>query len=288
MNAGRHEKGQVLPVLLVVFVALAAAAVMLFQIGRTTSLAAEATSAADAAALAAAIEMRDQLHALVASQGYADTDLVNEDQLWASAQESAARNGGNVIDLIMDELKVSVFVETVDGLDESASSVDSEGARASTSATAELQPTYTYPTNLLGGAINPSSLSDIEAADWKEFKDEIEGKPLDIVAVGVFLQSLGFHVAEHPAFGGVCTNGCHVENSWHYRNGAIDINFYGGDEKAAIEAVVGQIAALGYHVLWQVEDHYDHLHVDIGAPGAPGEYAGSGYGPAAFEIVLVD
>jgi hypothetical protein len=288
MNAGRHEKGQVLPVLLVVLVALAAAAVMLFQIGRTTSLAAEATSAADAAALAAGIEMRDQLNAQVASRGLADTELVDEDAMWAAAQESAARNGGTVTNLVVDGLSVTVTVETVEALDEAARSVDSEGARASTFATAELQPTYTYPGGLSGGVINPSSLSDIQAADWKEFKEEIAGKPLDIVALGTFLQSLGFHVAEHPAFGGVCTNGCHVENSWHYRNGAIDVNFYGGDEKAAIDAVVGQIAALGYHVLWQVEDHYDHLHVDIGAPGAPGEYAGSGYGPASFEVILVE
>jgi hypothetical protein len=280
-----HEEGQIIPVLLVVLFGLAAAAVLLFQIGKTASLAAEATSAADAAALAAAYSVRDQLHAQVVRNGYADLDLVDMDSARVKAEAAARKNGGTVTALERSGLEVTAFVETLDALEDDASPLGAEGTKATTTATAELKPSYVFPGTLPNLGIAP--VQAIEDADWEAFAKQIEGKPLDIVALGVFLQSLGFHVSEHPAFGGVCYT-CHVTNSWHYRNGAIDVNYYLGDEMAAIDAIVGHIRALGYHVLWRVEDHFDHLHVDIGAPGAPGEYAGSGYGPAVFEVILVD
>ncbi len=36
---------------------------------------------------------------------------------------------------------------------------------------------------------------------------------------------------------------------------------------AAFDPIAGDISALGYNVLWRVPDHYNHMHIDIGAPG---------------------
>jgi hypothetical protein len=99
-----------------------------------------------------------------------------------------------------------------------------------------------------------------------------------------------FQVGEHPAFGGV--NPVHTEGSWHYRNGAIDVNFGAGEsaaEKAAINPLISHITELGYGVIWLSEGHFDHAHFDLGGSraGIVGDFAGSAYGPSVFEISLV-
>ena len=52
-----------------------------------------------------------------------------------------------------------------------------------------------------------------------------------IIGVGNAIEKLGFVVSEHPSFGGVtgqCRNDPHTFGSYHCKNLAIDINYYGG------------------------------------------------------------
>ncbi|MGH2697742.1 MAG: hypothetical protein ACRDJL_00905, partial [Actinomycetota bacterium] len=81
--------------------------------------------------------------------------------------------------------------------------------------------------------------------------------------------------------------------SWHYRNGAIDVNFGAGQsasEMAAIDPLIPHLGSLGFGIIWRSADHFDHLHVDLGGarPGLIGtDFAGGGYGPSVFEIKFV-
>lgn len=278
-----------MPVLLLLFVALLAAGALLFQYGRATGLAAEARSASDAAALAAARDMRTQMEALQSQFGFADVALLDVARPCTAAAGYAAANGAEVVACSVDPLalEAQVTVRTAEALGEDARGVDSADARGLETARAKLNVSFSLAGGIanLGGGFGP--WTSIAGSAWKAFTQEISGTR-DIVALGSFLAEHGYSVGEHPLFGGVC-GGCHVENSWHYRNGALDINADGapGGEMAALDAIAGQIRAAGFNVLWRVEDHFDHLHADIGAAG-PDQGVPGVFGLARYEIVLIE
>jgi len=68
----RRETGQILPGLIMLMLAILAIGVLAFRIGRAAVLRSGAQTAADAAALAGARSIRDQLVAQVAATGTSD------------------------------------------------------------------------------------------------------------------------------------------------------------------------------------------------------------------------
>ena len=284
-----------MPVLLLLFTALLAAGAILFQVGRATGLSATAQTGADAAALAAAKNLRTQLVNMAMQRGYSDLFLVSDAQVCSAAEDYAARNDSVVTSCEREGLEVQVAVVTQERLGEAAEPIEAEdyqGAQRSRAAL-EARPL------VLGNNIPNLGISGnngggrIPGSEWKEFKEEFANGPLDIVALGSFLQGFGFQVGEHPAFGGVCSNQCHVEGSWHYRNGALDVNYGAGQsasEMAAIDPLIPHLSSMGFGIIWRSEDHFDHLHIDLGGarPGLIGtDFAGGGYGPSVFEIQFV-
>lgn len=95
-----------------------------------------------------------------------------------------------------------------------------------------------------------------------------------IVALGRELQREGFAVGENPAFGGV--HPVHAPHSYHYSGQAIDVNAdnFPGGEKAALDKLYARLKHLRgvVELLWQVPNHFDHLHVAMTGGGklAPG------------------
>jgi hypothetical protein len=90
-----------------------------------------------------------------------------------------------------------------------------------------------------------------------------------LVGFGKRLQEMGFNVAEHPAFGGV--HPVHSKNSLHYSGNAIDVNYDGHGqafETAKINSILGLIQSAGLRSIWQVADHFDHIHIDTGKGGS--------------------
>lgn len=91
-----------------------------------------------------------------------------------------------------------------------------------------------------------------------------------IVALGRQLQKMGFHVAEHPAFGGVAP--VHSPNSYHYQGRALDVNYYpAGNEPGKLDFLYNWIKenVTGVQeLLWRVAGHYGHLHVAMANGGA--------------------
>lgn len=106
----------------------------------------------------------------------------------------------------------------------------------------------------------------------------------NLVSIGRNLQSQGFRVSEHPAFGGV--QGGHSSGSYHYAGRAIDINWgpagQSAEEMAVLTGIGKKLAATvpGIKELlgpWNDPNHRDHLHVAM-------DTGGWVRGPATVEI----
>jgi hypothetical protein len=86
----------------------------------------------------------------------------------------------------------------------------------------------------------------------------------DIVHVGREILSMGCAVAGHSKFPPV---GRHTPTSWHYKDRALDINWYpGSDEGPKLDDLHGWIqrrAPRRTELLWRVDGHHDHLHLAI-------------------------
>jgi len=289
---GHYEGGQVMPVLLLLFTALLAAGAILFQVGRATGLSATAQTGADAAALAAAKNLRTQLVNMAMQRGYSDLFLVDDAQVCSAAEDYAARNDSVVTSCVREGLEVQVAVVTRENLGEVAEPIEAEDFQGAERSRAELDAQPLVLSNAVpGGGTGSSGTGRIPDGEWRDFKEEFASGPLDIVALGSFLQSFGFQVGEHPAFGGVAP--VHTNGSWHYRNGAIDVNFGAGQsasEMAAIDPLIPHLTSMGFGIIWRSAGHFDHLHIDLGGarPGLIGtDFAGGGFGPSVFEIQFV-
>lgn len=107
----------------------------------------------------------------------------------------------------------------------------------------------------------------------------------DLVRLGRWMRSLGYTVGENAALGDPPLPGVHSATGWHYRfggSGAIDVNAdtMPGGEMAALDRLAGILRSRGWHILWRVADHFDHLHVDLAnGIGALGGLAGLGPAP---------
>lgn len=87
-----------------------------------------------------------------------------------------------------------------------------------------------------------------------------------------YAKAAGYRVGEHPSYGGV--HPVHMKDSWHYKQGAADINYgvNGPVERAKLLALIPVAESLGLAVTFardgivgSAANHKNHLHVDIGA-----------------------
>ena len=294
------ERGQILPGLLVVMLALLAVGVLMFQVGKAAVLRSGAQTAADAAALAGAEEIKRQLMAQWATTG--TTQLpVNEVLVRAQMRRYAAKNDATLIEssVVIQGVDVKAAVTTKDDLGPGAKEIDEEDAEGEAHARARIELT---PVLGVGGSIGPlpgggggsGPVPKISGKDWKKIDEELgSGAPDcdDMVRVGKFLQEQGFVVGENAAFGPV---GRHDPQGYHYKcgnRGAIDVNFGGpGDldplEVRAVDPIIAPLRELGFRTIWRAAGHYNHLHADVSASGPIG--AGSGGADGGFTGPLED
>jgi hypothetical protein len=294
------ERGQILPGLLVVLLAVLAVGMLMFQVGKAAVLRSGAQTAADAAALAGAREIKRQLVAQWSTTGTTDITLVDEALVRAQMRAYAKKNDATLIEgsVVIAGVDVKASVTTDGEVGEGAKEVGKEDAEGEARARAQIEITASPG---LGGSIGPlpgggdgGPVPRISDAEWKEIAEKLGSGPPDcddMVALGRFLADQGFAVAENSAFGPV---GGHTEGSYHYRcggRGAIDVNFGPpGDlvkaETDAVDPIIAPLRELGFRTIWRAPDHYNHLHVDVSASGAIG--AGSGGAGGGFAGPLED
>jgi hypothetical protein len=299
----RGESGQILPGLVVVLLSLLALGALMFQVGRAAVLRSDAQTAADAAALAGATEIKRQLMAQWATYGTTDVQLVSEPLVLAKMADYARRNGARIVAHDIDGIDVKVTVTTEETLGRDARGSDSEDARGEAKARARL-----FLTGGLGGGggnVGPlpggggggGGVPKISDKQWDELEKDIGSGPPgcdDIIKLGKLMVEVGFLVGENKYFGGI--QGDHADGGYHYQcdapgSGALDVN-YGrpGDlvpeEVAAVDPIIAPLRELGFRTIWRSANHYNHLHVDIANSGPIG--AGSGGATGGFTGALED
>lgn len=149
----RTDRGQIAPALVLVVLALLGAGFALFQVGRASVLQAKVTTSADAAALAAAEELKRQLIEQLKRTGFNEPEAVNPILMERAAREYAGRNGGRLRDFKLLGLKVFVDVDTVEQLDGAGGLPQTAGQRGRQTAWAEVVITYAFGPPPGGGGV---------------------------------------------------------------------------------------------------------------------------------------
>jgi hypothetical protein len=303
------ERGQILPGLLVVMLALLAVGVLMFQVGKAAVLRSSAQTAADAAALAGANEIKRQLMAQWATQGFTDISQVSRPLVIAQMAAYAEKNDATLLPVRPGDISgvdVKARVTTDEKLGGGAKEIGEQDAKGEAKARARVELGSglggggSIGPGVGGGGVHGSgsesgSVPKISEDDWKGIKKQLGSGPLDcddVVTLGKFLQEQGFAVGENNAFGGVAP--VHTDGSFHYQcggRGALDVNFGGpGDldplEVRAVDPVIAPLRELGFRTIWRAAGHYNHLHVDAGTGGPIG--AGSGGADGGFTGPLED
>ena len=280
----RRESGQILPGLIILMLAILALGMLTFRIGKAAVLRSDAQTAADAAALAGARSVRDQLVEQVATTGTSDFALVSEVVARAAAADYARRNGAVLTRFEMEGADVRAFAKDGDATARARARVELVAGGASGGGG-----------NL--GAVPGGGDPTISGREWAELAEKIDKPPgcADIVALGRFLRQHGALVIENAALGDPPRPGAHEAGGYHYKcggSGALDVNYdHLGNEKGIIDALIGPVRKLGFRTIWQTTDHYDHAHIDIAnTPSISGGPAGAA-GPlqdTLLEVRLID
>jgi len=155
------EDGQVLPILMTGLVLVLVVGFLLGQVGAAARLKTEGQTAADAAALAGAENVKKQLLGLISAESVTP-DGVDWLQAEQAARDYAKRNGGTVTDFQHLLFDVRVTVRSDRGLD--GVDVGRDDARAISKARASLGSSYAISA-ALGGA--PGTGTDRTSPSWR-------------------------------------------------------------------------------------------------------------------------
>jgi hypothetical protein len=293
----RRETGQILPGLIMLMLAILALGMLTFRIGRAAMLRSDAQTAADAAALAGARSIRDQLIAQVVTTGTSDFNRVNRLLVAAAARDYARRNDARLTDLKIDGADVRAYVDT-DKEKVDAPKVKRRGV-AKARARVEL---FDFASLGAGGPFNVGPTggnTNITDKEWKELGKDLHDPPgcPDMVKLGAFLKQHGaIPPYENTSMGAppMPAGGERTTASYHYKcgnSGAIDLNYPQGIEASVINQVRPHLIKLGFRTLWQVDNHFDHMHIDFGnSPSLSGGPAGAAgtLQDSFLEVKLID
>jgi hypothetical protein len=277
----RKEAGQIVPGLLVLLVAILVLGLLAFQIGKAAVLRSGAQTGADAAALAGARNIRDQLIEQVEATGTADFARVNPIRVRLAAEDYARRNGVRLTNFTMLGPDVRAWAETKEKVD--PPDVDRKGsARARARVELGVQGLGMGTGALGGGSTGGGGDTSISGDEWKQLAKELNDPPGcdDLYMLGRFLQEHGGQTIENTRLGfpPMAPGGERNTTSYHYRcgnSGAIDLS-YAANEKAIIDGIIDDLQGLGFRTIWQVDNHFDHVHIDIS--NTPSIAPGSGLG----------
>ncbi|MDP9294123.1 MAG: pilus assembly protein TadG-related protein, partial [Actinomycetota bacterium] len=296
----RRESGQILPGLIMLMLAILALGMLTFRIGRAAVLRSDAQTAADAAALAAAGSVRDQLIAQVVATGTSDFNGVSRPVVEAAARDYAKRNDARLTDLKIDGADVRAFVDTndekVDPPKDQRRGVARARARVELADFASLGGASPIDPGAVGPIGGDTKITDKE---WKDVGKDLHDPPgcADVAKLGAFLKKHGaIPPYENASMGTppMPAGGERTTASYHYKcgqSGAIDLNYPQGIEASVIDQVLPHVQALGFRTFWQVANHFDHMHIDYGnSPSLSGGPAGAAgtLQDSFLEVKLID
>ncbi len=145
LRRSKPDQGGVTPILLLFVVITVGLGMAFFQVGRATVTQTTTQSGADAAALAAARELRDQMIAILQRTAFNEPAALNYALATAAAADYAQRNGTRLEGPPQYlGLRVRVAVETARPLGDTTPLDRAEGARGHADATAQVDIFYAF------------------------------------------------------------------------------------------------------------------------------------------------
>ena len=295
------ERGQILPGLLVVLLAVLAVGMLMFQVGKAAVLRSDAQTAADAAALAGANEIKRQLMTQWATAGTTDINLIDQAIVRARMAEYAKKNGATLIpsSVVIQGVDVKAAVTTDDEVGEGAKEVGKEDAKGEARARARIE---LMPGLGVGGSIGPIPGGGRRLrAGPEDLRQGLEGDQGGHRLQRADLRRPGRARQVPPGAGlrrrrerRLRPRRQHDPGGYHYKcgnRGAVDVNFGGpGDldplEVKAVDPIIAPLRELGFRTIWRAAGHYNHLHIDVANSGPIG--AGSGGADGGFTGPLED
>ena len=306
-----------LPVVVMVMLVLLGLGMIAVQIGKATVMRSDAQTAADAAALAAVREIRDQLAQQVAATGTSSFALIDDVRVNAMAADYAGKNEAHLARPVQrNGADVRVWVATNSKLGKGAGDTEDHEGEARARARLELVPVFGSGGGGGGGGAGgggspTGAVSPITDKEWEKLKDEIHHPPHcedsddpktnDLYPLGILLQKHGGQTHENRMLGDEPeTDVGHAQGSQHFHcnnSGAIDLTFPGapGGEAGILDAIRPKLEELGFHVLWRVPGHApgdnEHMHIDTAQGGPVGPSGVSATGPLQddwLQIRLID
>jgi hypothetical protein len=270
LGSARGQDGQILPGLIMLMLAILAIGALSFRIGKAAVLRSNAQTASDAAALAGARSIRDQLIAQVATTGTSDLMRVSRTVVRAAAADYAQRNHGRLVDFQMDGAEVRTWVDTNDKVD---APKDNHEGKAKARGRVELATFQSLGVDFDGGGSAPSSGSThINDEQWKDLAKDLH-KPLGCDDMKVLADFFKKHGAippyENTYMGGapMPPGGERKTTSFHYAcggSGAIDLNYPAGIEASVINEVRPHLVKL---VDWDAPAPAGLAGLFVGGPG---------------------
>src|SRR5689334_1321631 len=174
----RRQEGQIIPALVMVMFALIAVGMLFFQVGRAAVFSTQAQTGADAVALAAAKNIKQQLLRQLATTGVADIAAINDLEMQAYAQGYAGQNGV-VATVTRTGADVRVEAQTIKTLGDGARRLDEEDERGTAHARARVE-LIAIPGSGIGGNMGPNITGGdptISDKEWKKLGKEISDPP---------------------------------------------------------------------------------------------------------------
>ncbi len=277
----------------------------MFQVGKAAVLRSDAQTAADAAALAGADEIRRQLTVQWSTTGTTDINLVDRALVRAQMRDYAKKNGATLIEssVVIEGVDVKASVTTDDegrerapGRSASRTRRARRGPAPGSSCCRASAPAARSGRSRAaeGAAPGPSRRSPARTGRGSAGGSARARRAARTSSRSArFLHGSGASSSARTRRSAPV--GEHDPGGYHYqlrrRSGAIDVNFGGpGDldpqEVAAVDPIIAPLRELGFRTIWRAAGHYNHLHVDVAGSGAIG--AGSGGADGGFTGPLED
>lgn len=272
MRRVNSESGQMMPIYVVLILAVISLGALVFQVGRAATLSSDAQTAADAAALAGAKELSEQLYSADGSISGLDEDAVE-----SAARDYAEENGSELTEFSMNACGIEVEVATMQELDgDEAEEVDADGDTAEGLAAAAMGTDFGGSGGAFGAPADGAVPPHLEPA-------------------AKLAASYGLQVTS-------TTGGNHTTGSLHYSGLAIDVSNSNGpptaEQAAFYEAAKRKFDGFILELFYTpkpainnnveggtIGDHNDHVHIALSKTkisGAPSLESQGGSGSGGF------
>lgn len=249
------ESGQIFPILIVLLGSLIALGLLLFGAGRAGRVRADAQTAADAAALAAAKNVGDQF----AGPAEEIPAAIDDAQAEAEARDFAERNDADLVSFEREELDVRVTVRTKQSIPDGGQ----EGGEVNGEARAQARVS---PIAAIGGP---------GVAGSGALGAPIDGVASDVKDAIELARKMGLDITS-------TTGGKHAPGSYHYSGKAVDVagspaqmsrffdaalERYGKNTLELFYDPKGYYVKNGGKVGGAIGGHSDHVHIALNGQG---------------------